>query len=222
MWLWLIAAALAGDAMEREQALQAQMNAHWAETELMRWAVISGDLKAAKSHARSLRRRLPLEELPSDLQDGLMDASVALKRSKSLAQAADAMGSVSVACAGCHGRVDVQPGVPTPSEPPTGPTVPEQMDRHGWALELMWTGMLRNDAEVYNQGATALASEEIVATSAGRVDPAPATVPVGDWESAVHRSAELALQAEDIENRGLMLGRVIAACSACHAHVEPR
>ena len=67
------------------------------------------------------------------------------------------------ACAGCHDAANVVPDVGTPpAEPREGSTVESRMDRHRWAADRLWDGVMTNDDGAWKAGLDVLATPSSV------------------------------------------------------------
>jgi hypothetical protein len=89
------------------------------------------------------------------------------------------------------------------------------MQRHQWAAERLWDGLVVPSDEAWQAGALALSEAPLAPQE---LTPGKSPVPkVGEMEQMVHALARQALDADRAEVRAHVYGQVLAACAACHA-----
>ena len=151
-----------GDA--REATVQARMQGHERHGDAMRDAVARGDLDGAKAEAKLLAE-LRIEGPTGGLWKQMFDAmKAAATRSTSATDVKDAgrdVGLVASTCGDCHTRFG-RPGILI--EPPgaLSPGVRASMQRHQWATERLWDGLVVPSDDAWNAGALALSEAPLM------------------------------------------------------------
>jgi cytochrome c553 len=183
----------------------------------MRDAVARGALEEAKGEARLLAE-LRVEGPPGptwkQLFDGMTAAAATMASANDLNDAARDVGTLAKACGECHTRFG-RPGVIVGQVDARAGGVRAFMQRHQWAAERLWDGLVVPSDEAWQAGALSL-SEAPLAPE--QLTPGRSPVPkVGDMEQTVHALARAARNAERAEVRASLYGQVLATCAACHA-----
>jgi hypothetical protein len=209
--------ALACDNEDRTIAAEARvysaMARHRTEAEAARDAAIHGDLDGAKAEAAALDARLPLPDLPADLdplQAELRAAAHATATATTLDGAAAGIGRIAVACGACH---DVVHPAIVPSPPPAtveGDGVRAEMAVHQGGMQTIWLGMIRPSTADLGAGARALHASTLS--------------PIGGPPSEAARAIDARVDTLAAElaatplpaDRGEVLGRLIVTCATCH------
>ncbi len=182
----------------------------------MRDAVARGNLDGAKAEAKLLAE-LAIEGPTGELWKQLFDAmKSAAARSTSATDVKDAgrdVGLVARTCGDCHTRFG-RPGVLI--EPPGAlrPGVRASMQRHQWATERLWDGLVVPSDDAWNAGALALSEAPLMPEelTPGKT-PAPR---LGELAQTVHDLGRKAVSVERVDARANLSGDVLATCAECH------
>lgn len=196
-------------APERGADTRDAMQRHDERAERARWALVSGDLPSFKRALDGMR----VEALPgerADLGGALVQAAKAAAEHDTVAKAAEGLGQVGQACARCHEQF------PAARYPATGYVegdrdVADRMQRHAWAVEAMWHGLVTPSVRAWEIGAKTLADPDLDLV---------AGFPDSDAGRAqAHAFAQAASAARGIDPaaRPAAFGAVIAQCAGCHA-----
>lgn len=202
---------------EPEGPTKTLMAEHFRKAWSARDAVIRGDFDAAKRDVGWLAEHDQGAALPAHLRpklDPMQQAANEFVETQSLTEAGAAFARMLHRCGQCHTEADGGPEF-EPAEPPEGEGVEVEMQRHRWAADRMWEGMVTPDPEAFARAAEVLAETPMgSAEMAEGTDADPARL-----EALVSHVHEMAEQAEDAENedaRILAYGRFVASCAACH------
>jgi cytochrome c553 len=185
----------------------ARMKGHLAEGDLIRRAVIVGDLDSARHAGAFLAGDEWTTNLRADwkphlagVQSSARHVAVALD----LPAAARATGELAQACATCHEQV----GKPS-FELPKLPDDASAMTRHVWATDAMWWGLFAPSDAAWTAGAEALGGAPLVLSDVPAV------------EALARRTYEVAQLARSArgEQRARLFGELLTTCASCHRSV---
>ena len=193
------------------------MQAHFTDALLIRRAVIAGTPEKAAPAAQALVNAQKLDELPAGWRqfvERMQQIARRIDNSTSASQAAAATADLGVACGECH----LQRGGPkasTSPPPAEGTALAERMQRHAWATERLWEGLVVPSSEAWNAGANALSAspfpEQIV--KQGGVH----------GRSAASEFAKLVVKAptkKKLEERAALYAELLVTCGACHRAIN--
>ena len=203
-----------GDA--REATVQVSMQGHEKQGDAMRDAVARGDLDGAKTDAKllaELRMDGPRRGLWKQMLDAMKAASAQSAGANDLKDAGRDVGLVATTCGDCHAKFG-RPGIVV--EPPGAPGsgARASMQRHQWAAERLWDGLVVPSDDAWNSGALALAEAPLVPEE---LTPGKSPVPrVRELAQTVHNLALKAASAERVDARADLYGQVLATCAECH------
>jgi cytochrome c553 len=198
---------------------QRRMHDRYDRVEVVRDALIVGDLVAAKRLARGLDQPVAAAELPEAAQ-GLRDAvpvrAKAFLGAGSVPQGARAFAQVMLACGSCHTAAGVRWSFDEPAWP-EGDELAEHMGRHAWAVDRMWEGLMLGDEERFDLGARRF----VEAPLTGEVPVADEHPPgLSAIAARLHRRARQAVRAKGMGERAAIYGDVLAACAQCHTRIR--
>jgi cytochrome c553 len=139
----------------------------------------------------------------------LQQAAEQGRHAKSIEAAAAAVGQLGARCADCHRAL----GGPkfTLGEPPVQRAgVDAHMDRHQWAADRMWDGLIASATPVWIKGAEVMADARLTAEQV-----APETPDIDAIARRVHFQANAARLLPE-QQWGKAYGEFIATCALCH------
>lgn len=211
--LWLLWAC-SGQQEARDAELdgvQVEMQAHRAEADAAREAIIAGDLTAARAAGAALVARLPIPDLPAAEQAAVKTAAEALSSAGSVELAAHRFSEMSAACGGCHTARGVTPAMAAPSPPPVHEGFDAQMQRYHWAAERMWQGLVLPSDAAFDEARAELRK---IPTDGFRPQ-LDGVLPVdaATMDAAVHGAA-----AEAGVGAAGAYGGMLLTCALCHLH----
>ncbi|MDD9970890.1 MAG: hypothetical protein OXR73_31925 [Myxococcales bacterium] len=203
-------------------AVHQQMGDHFMDSDELREALVRGDLLAAQASARDLSRRAKTAELPATWKPWLGQLAALAEEvagAPDVATAAHTMGNLGLSCAACHekmGAAIVFSEVP----PAAGDDLESHMQRHQWAAERMWEGLLAGDDQRFATAADALTDAPLRRSPSTR-QPNPPTK-VDTLARDVHRLAREGKSASDSKARARIYGKFLSACADCHTELGVR
>ena len=159
--VWIATALMMGGACAKQPSPSLDMTSHFSQAHSVHTAIMFGNLDAARSYARTLATHENVS-IPSGSQawvDRMKQASIHVADAWHLEAAAEGTGDIVAACGSCHRAFDAGPTVGAVWEPDQLPGARAHMDRHRWALDRMWDGLMIPSDERWVQGAEALREE---------------------------------------------------------------
>lgn len=201
------------------EATRKLMANHYEKAWEARDAVIRGDFDEAKKAVKWLAEHEQGDALPEDVRPELAPMQKAARRfvdAEELREAGAAFAEMLDRCGSCHAQVEGGPEFDPPPVP-EGDAVADHMQRHRWAADRMWEGLVGASPELYHRGAEALAETELKPEElpGAAKDPEKADA----LAKHVHELATTVAQAEGKETTVEAYGRFIASCAGCHRHI---
>lgn len=199
------------------------MAEHFAASARMRSALVAGDLDGFRSSADTLDKELSanLNETWKQHLDAMRSAARTARDAKTIDAAAVALGDVGAACAACHEKLGPpKMSVGAPPAPASG--AKPHMDRHHWAADRLWDGLVGPSREAWSKGAEVLADAPLApAAIAGQKSVPPEVL---DLAKRTHALASRARTANDDRARAKSVAEVYETCAGCHGKlgVAPR
>ncbi len=189
------------------------MRAHFHETELIRNAIINGDLSAAVAPGEALAKALEGKKFTKGkvAASALREASVRVTKSPDISAVAAAAADIGVACGTCH-RSTVVPKVEFGTPPDPSENIKGRMRRHTWGTDRLWEGLYVPSDAAWNAGVEAL-----------KGDPFPKEVLKQGGvhaRSAADRLKKLVEQAETKKKpaeRAAIYAALLQTCASCHS-----
>jgi mono/diheme cytochrome c family protein len=167
------------------------MIGHYGRFVEVQTSLAMGDLQSAQAAAHSLGN----SQMPPTMTEWvevLQSAAEGVAGASNIDEAAQASGTLILACGSCHADLGVSPNVRLSGGAPTGDSRAEHMVRDMWALDQLLDGMVSGDHEYWMNGARTLAEDNNMG-DLGR----QAMAATGDQRAVVY-------------------GRVISGCADCH------
>ncbi|HJL17338.1 MAG TPA: hypothetical protein RMH99_16845 [Sandaracinaceae bacterium LLY-WYZ-13_1] len=205
---------------QSDTPLPEYMQEHFAEGTQIRDALTRGDLEEAQSTARTFSEREPTASFPpswSTYVTNIRDAAGEVAEAEDLDQAALRFGAMANVCADCHGSVGASielEAVPAPE----GEDTATHMQRHQWALDRMWEGLVIPADDRWSAGAGALAEAPLHPHALAEDQTVPEDL--AQLATRVHSLGTNASQTADAEQRAQLYGELSSTCHGCHTQVE--
>ena len=189
------------------------MRSHFKETEVIRAAVIRGDLSATIAPAEALAKLEGLGKISDSWRpsiEALKAASTRISNSSDIPRAAAGTADIGRACGACHALVG-GPMAKVGTPPDTQGDLKARMKRHVWATERLWEGLYVPSGAAWNAGAAALTREPFpkeVLNKGG--------VHTRSAGSRFKKLASTAGSKKRPEDRAQLYASLLETCSACH------
>lgn len=192
---------------------------HYEKAWEARDAIIRGNFEAAKKSVGWLAEHDQKDALPTDVRPKLEPMQAAAGRfveAKELRAAGAAFAEMLAACGSCHAEVEGGPEFDPPAAP-EGDDVTDHMQRHRWAADRMWEGIVAPDSDLYHSGAEALMGTQMKPADLPGAAKDPEKVEA--LAKHVHEMAGQAVDAKDEPTSIAAYGRFIASCAGCHRYI---
>ena len=196
--------------------VQELMANHFQRAWAARDAIIAGDFAGARTAMAWLAEPHDDASLPEEVRpriEPMREAAREFGAATELARAGDAFARMLARCGTCHEQTQRRPNF-EPPPPPTGDSVQAHMQRHRWAADRMWEGLVGARPELFQQGAAVLHETELHQEdfAADGVDPERLQA----LAQYVHDTADQAKEATTEQARVEAYGRFLATCAGCH------
>lgn len=207
-------------ASAEQPALEEWMRTHFVEGRGIRDALVRGELPSAKARLADLGRQPSPADVPAEWEphlESLRGAAGDAAEAEALAAVAVGFARFAAQCADCHRAADAAPSFASPDLAPAEGDAPAPMERHQWAAEAMWQGLVAPAPDRYRQGAEVLAAAplhpaELVVGDAPPLDVVQAAEQARDVAGRASR-------AETDDARAELYGELLATCAGCHGQL---
>ena len=211
-----VAILVAQDAATDESDLSLHMQQHLQQITQIQTAVIRGDLDGLRRPATWLQQHEPAPEasilfIPFILS--MRDHASEILEAKDIRTAAADVSAIATACANCHIASEVRLSFGNATEPPGGPDLGSHMQRHQWAVDRLWEGLIGPSDASWSRGVRMLAEAPLHGTEARWDD----TEIHGDaMARRVHELGREAATALLPHARAAVYGEMLGVCADCH------
>jgi cytochrome c553 len=195
------------------------MLSHFNSVVEIRDALVSGDVGATRSPARWLAshqfepEEYSMQEAREALEQMRAESRMILTQ-KGIPEMARSVGRLGAACGSCHTAMKQGPRLSVPSAPPSpaaGATPEAHMNRHAWASERLWEGLVAPSDASWMVGAAVLTGPALDWGPAGSASPR-----VLELQAKVTQLAQDARQTESLQDRATLYGQLLETCADCH------
>ena len=200
----------------QEVATERLMRGHYEKAVEAREALIRADVPAAKAAMKWLAQEQEAFAVLPELRPLLAEmrrAAAEFDKADTLRAAGDALAATLTRCGSCHSAAGKGPTVAI-SPVPDGDDARAHMQRHHWAAQRMWEGLVLASPERFGEAASVLAEASLSGRELG-----PAELSAKDvarLDAHVHKLGEDARAATTDEARAEVYGRLLATCATCH------
>jgi cytochrome c556 len=194
-------------------AAPSHMFAHFMQVGVIQSAIVSGDVGATRGPARWLASH-QAEQFPAAAEPALeqmrAEARIILAQDE-LTEIARSLARMGTACGNCHRVTDGGPHLKLGEAPPLTSAPEEHMNRHIWAVDRLWEGIIGPSDASWAAGAAALVGAPLTFGAGG------ATSDQADQLARkVHDLATRATAATDPKDRAAVYGELLQTCTLCH------
>lgn len=219
--LGLLVLALIGTALSQEESETiVHMHEHLVRLTDVKTALLIGDLDEARGPARWLVEHEPPASIPPMYQSfvfAMRDHAADVLIAPDVEAAAKGMATIATDCAACHTAMAVNLRFGFDEEPPSWSDLQSHMQRHQWAVDRLWEGLIGPSDASWARGIRMLAEAPLKGTE-------------NNWGEAQQEGDALAHRVHDLgveaaaaltpEARSDVYGEIIATCAACHAETD--
>lgn len=195
-----------------------QMAHHFDHATRARDALVRGDLEGARTAARELTR-IETSEVPASWTPHLAPlerAARGVADAMDLDAAALAFGEVARACGSCHRALEARVSM-TDVPPPLGDDLRSHMQKHLWATDRIWEGLIVPSNTRFVAGCGALADAPL--DPAALMPNRTASPEVSEIANHVHDLGRNCSRATDGAVQAQFYGELLRTCADCHRRV---
>jgi len=194
------------------------MHKHYDAVKAIQAAVISGALDDTREPAQWLVQH----EMPGSLPSGgeayvqaMRTAANAVLDAEDIAAAATATSQLGLACGSCHMANDAALEFEYADRPSEDGEISPHMQRHQWAADRMWEGLIGPSDYAWNSGGNLLFESPLRDIDHDGED--------AEWqgmERRIHQLAANATMARGVEKQAEIYAEFLANCAACHQQLD--
>lgn len=201
--------------------LRQHMDEHFGAVVQVERAVMRGQLAEAQDAAAYLSEHLEHAGLAGaePFVEAVRAAGREIKAAPGLSRAAADAAHLGLQCARCHIARSAIVSFAWEPMPPDDGTIEARMRRHQWASARMWEGLIGPADELWNEGASLIASNDLDALAEAA---APKAVGVKELVAQVRVLARQAATAGTAEERATLYGQLLVTCAGCHQQARDR
>jgi cytochrome c556 len=191
------------------------MKDHFDRAQEMKRALIAGKVDQYAKGAVWMAEHQLSADLPVTWKahvEGMQDAAREARDAKDLKAAAAAFGAMGRACAVCHEQLG-GPKITLGTPPAEGSGAALHMQRHQWAADRMWEGLMAPSDEAWVKGAEVMADAPLVPEAVSGMKSVPPETKA--LATAAHATAHRA-RTTAAKDRGKAYADMIATCAGCH------
>ncbi len=215
----LITALLIGaqsSTAQEESDTAMHMHEHLLRLTDIKTALINGDLDGVREPADWLANHEPLPDLPLIFEPFVLDMRAhagQIVEAGDLATASAGVSAIARDCASCHMAAGIDLKFGFDEAPPGWSDLQTHMQRHLWAVDRLWEGLIGPSDASWSRGVTMLAEAPLLGTEAA-------------WDEEEAHGDELAIRVHQLgrnaasaltpEARSSVYGNLLGACAECH------
>jgi mono/diheme cytochrome c family protein len=206
------------EAEDKVSALADHMHGHLDQISTIKAAVIAGKLEDTREPASWLATHEEPEEVPGawlPYVEQMRHYAVMAAAAENLLTAAAAVSEIGRTCGDCHRASGFRVAFGYDERPPQDvQNVRTQMQRHLWAADRMWDGLVGPSDVAWKRGTDILAEVQLEASDVTDSDDQQA--PVTNLLRRVRSFGEIGSQATSVELRSGLYGEFLSLCATCH------
>ena len=196
-----------------------RMSEHFDQVAVIKEAAVLGDLAMVAENAEALATRANPGDYPLAWRPAVVDLlaeTEGLRTASTVAIAAAGAARLAGTCGACHLATKADPNFGDAMEPSDDDTLNARMERHQWAVDRMWEGIVGPSDDWWKRGAAVFGGPP-------GCDREFAEEEGDDGErmrrlcSSVDTLGRRAGAAKDRGERVRLYGEFLATCSGCHA-----
>ena len=214
----LVGAASVSIAGDKE--VVGHMHEHFDAVTKIQRAVIGGSLEAAREPASYLVEHDVPAGIPTAWEpyvEAMRTAAQSVLDAPDLMAAASATSELGLACGGCHSANDVTVDFDVPPEPSDDSKTGAHMQRHQWAADRMWEGLVGPSRYSWSRGADLLFESPIKPASLGEHSGDEAVIAMS---RRIHQLGANATTVVDTGEEAEIYAEFLGNCAACHTAMK--
>lgn len=202
-----------------DTATAQHMHEHQDAMKSLQVAIIAGNLDATREPATWLLEHAEPAELSgagSEYLGAVRGGAQAVLDADGLESAAEAISNMGLACGNCHLASNVTVEFDEVDRPPDKEKERPHMQRHQWAADRMWEGLIGPSGVAFSRGANLLfespVKPEVLAKHGGGEEA------VG-MSRRIHQLAANATTVSEPEEQAEIYAEFLANCGVCHSEL---
>lgn len=195
------------------------MHAHLDAMKSIEAGIIAGKLDATREPATWLLEHEEPAGLPpagSEFVAAVRGAASDLLAADSLESAAEAASQMGLACGACHTASNVTVKFDDVDRPSDKEKTKPHMQRHQWAADRMWEGLIGPDSLAFSRGANLLFESPVKPDVLAKHGGGDAAI---GMSRRIHQLAANATTVSEPQEHAEIYAEFIANCGACHAEL---
>lgn len=199
------------------EAVREEMRGHFAEISAIKNAVIDGDLETVREEAEVFVSEQETHEYPEAWRPHVLEmieVAQATATAPDIQAAASSTARLAATCGRCHRAVGAKPVFTDAVEPEEGDEVAVAMQRHQWAADRLWEGIVGPSEIAWARGSEVFPAIPGCATELdAEPDIEPRMLELCTRVSALGREGATT---RELEDRARIYGELLGTCAACH------
>ena len=207
---------------EEETAAAAHMHDHLTYITTIKAFIIMGRLEGTRQPANWLATHERLADLPASFQpfvEFMRSSARQVEKAEDLGTAAAAVSLMAQNCGNCHmaSRLNLEFGYDAlPAQWSDSET---HMQRHQWAMDRLWEGLIGPSDTAWTRGTNMLAEEPLHAADVSDNVSAKEAQALENIARQVHELGAEGAGLTTLNDRSQVYGRILSLCADCHTRV---
>ena len=207
---------------EEQSAAAAHMHDHLTYITTIKAFITMGLLEGTRQPANWLATHETMSDIPASFEpfvDFMRSSARQVEKAEDLGTAAEAVSLMAQNCGNCHraSNLDVEFGFDAlPAQWSDSET---HMQRHQWAMDRLWEGLIGPSDDAWTRGTTALAEEPLHAADLPADVAASEANELENIAREVHELGAAGAGLTALNDRSQVYGRILGLCADCHTRV---
>ena len=216
---WLPAQETVSD---EETAAAAHMHNHLTYITTIKAFITMGLLEGTRQPANWLATHETLSDIPASFEpfvEFMRSSARQIEKAEDLGTAAAAVSLMAQNCGNCHraSNVDVEFGFDTlPAQWSDSET---HMQRHQWAMDRLWAGLIGPSDAAWTRGTAMFAEEPLHAAEVSDNVTAEEAEELENIAREVHELGAAGTGLTSLNDRSQLYGRMLGLCAECHTRI---
>jgi hypothetical protein len=203
--------------LDASPALKKHMKGHFEAVREIERALVAGDLTKAKERSEWLSDNVAQKDIEDwgPHLDAVRNAAKALVDSETIEDATKRAAQLGAECANCHVTLTAITSFEWQELPRDQGEARSNMQRHQWATDRLWEGLVGPSDDLWLKGAEVLIDAPLGIKTLTKDQKVASDVDA--YAAKVHGLGSKAQGLMDRSARTELYGELLATCSACHA-----
>jgi cytochrome c553 len=206
------------DSDERQSLVAAQMHEHLTRIGMIKSAIVAGKMEDVREPATWLADHQTVAGLPADFEPYVAQIKTYARQAieaPNLVSAAESVSKMAKTCSDCHSTngVNLEFGYDQLPREDIEDVV-THMQRHQWAMDRMWDGLIGPSNNAWSRGVDMLIDVPLLASD---VTTAPDNVAnIEEIARRIHVLGSIGTGTTTPDARSKLYGEVLGLCASCH------